>query len=78
MAQNKEQPFHYFHRMFIVKNGGDILETGHEVYDCTNTTCPLGGSKHVWRIDIGNDSAVSGLSIERRKVPFTIMIFCFV
>ena len=48
------------------KNGGDIFETGHEVFDCTNTTCPLDGSQHVWRIDLGKDTAVSGLTIERR------------
>jgi len=26
----------------------------------------LDGGKHVWRIDLGKDTAVSGLTIERR------------
>jgi len=48
------------------KYGGDILENGHMAFDCTNSTCPLDGGKHVWRIDLGKDIAVSGLTIERR------------
>ena len=47
------------------KYDGDILENGHKTFDCTNSTCPLGGGINVWRIDLGKDSAVSGLTIER-------------
>ena len=35
-------------------------------FDCTNTTCPLDGGKTVWSIDLGEDYAVTGLTIQRR------------
>jgi len=48
------------------KSNGGIFENDRKAFDCTNTTCPLGDGKHVWRIDLGKDTAVSGLTIERR------------
>jgi len=50
----------------IDKNDGGIRENGRKAFDCTNTSCPLDGGKPVWRIDLGEDYAVAGLTIQRR------------
>jgi len=48
------------------KNDGSTEVNGYMAFDCTDTTCPLDSGKHVWRIDLGKDYAVSGLTIQRR------------
>jgi len=65
--------------LVLNENNEGTTVYGRETFDCTSTTCPLDGSKTVWRIDLGEEFAVKGLTMQPRlqgMVHIDVLLNC--